>query len=377
MDTIKYVLAAAQEISKIIPGLEVIGEDYKHLQITDSRLAMFLEPLNTLGNRPNPPKIFHTQVESVNDDQWRPIPWIAPHRKFFNQHYATLEGPVVVSFVNYSSNASDIDDQRRQNMKYAKRRQDQLVEAGISAENQIVHIMGDRVAEPVVQKLAVLWLRSQGWLVSEETQYSPHRYLVGAPDVVAWRSPLLASLQEAGLVQSGATIDELAYLTKKYSSIQTHSQTSTRSSDKQGESLVAEVKGSNKSPGAYRDQLRKYLSSGFFDYGYGIIPGYRDWTPNRGLITFDDSGIKATPRLNELTEENQTGWVRKDTRDWFIRHMDKVACQALLCNLDYKQIQDLATDADSEPIEHPYDLVEVLWKHSPEPIITEIAECLD
>ena len=375
MKQIESIQAAVRDLAVDVPGLDVPSGQHAHIKVTDHRLAMVLEPLNRKIIRPNPPQIFKTEVEKPDSNKRHPVPWISSHQKYYDKYYEPLDGPIIVSIVDYSSTAMDKDDRRKQDDKYAKRRQDELNDAGIPPECQIVYIMGDRVAETLVQKLAILKLSSEGWLVSEETDYSPQRYMTGAPDVVAWRSPLLTTLQENGLLQAGITLQELAYLSKEHQPLRRESQ--SRVPAKESKSLVAEVKGSNKSPGAYGDQLRKYLRSDFFDYGYGVIPGYRHWDPDRGLLTFDERGFEKFPDPIDQTDSGRNTRARSEEREWFIDHMDRVACQALLCNFDHDTIMELGSQLSDGPVRQPYDVVEGLWSAPREILVSEIIERLD
>jgi len=375
MKQFEAIQAAIRDLAGDVPGLDVPSGQHAHIKVTDHRLAMALESLNRRVIRPNPPQIFKTEVGEPDSNKRHPVPWMSSHQKYYNQYYEPLDGPIIISIVDYSSNAKDMDDKRRQDDKYAKRRQDELNDAGIAPERQIVYIMGDRVAEVLVQKLAILKLSSEGWLVSEETDYSPQRYMTGAPDVVAWRSPLLTTLQENGLLRAGVTLQELAYLSKGDQPLRRESQRTIPAEE--SNSLVAEVKGSNKSPGAYGDQLRKYLRSGFFDYGYGVIPGYRHWEPDRGLLTFDEYGFETVPDPIGQTDNGRNTRAQSEEREWFIDHMDRVACQALLCNFDHDTIMELGSQLSDGPVRQPYDLVEVLWSAPRETLVSEIIERFD
>jgi len=126
------------------------------------------------------------------------------------------------------------------------------------------------VRESITHRLAALYLSSEGWLVSTDFLYLPPGNK-GAPDIVAWKSPFTEKLRKAGLIEEGATLHELGYLgLGNLRNQQTHENRIDNS-----ETLVAEVKGSDRSLGEAHKQLKKYLGWDFFDYGYGTVPGYR------------------------------------------------------------------------------------------------------
>jgi hypothetical protein len=367
MDLTDTVRGAARDLSREIDGIEPGTESNIHLRISDPVLAAWLRPLGKdINDFPKPPRIFRPKVEQHGENAFARVPWLSP-TGYVNEHVAEREQPIVLSFVPYSSNAQDSDQRRRQNRKYAQRRSDELVDAGIPPERQIVAVSDGRVSEEVTHRLATYFLTTRGWFVASENHFPTGQIIPGGtPDIVAWKSPLTETIRQAELVDGGATVEELAYLSSQ--DVFANATVPEELADAPRESLVAEVKGSKRSIGEYTNQLKKYMRSNYFDVGYGIVPGYRDREPPyRGMITLDQQGFQLLP-----DPDTGQGWVTEEEKAWFVQRMDRIACQAMLCNLDFETLTNVVAQAENESIETPHDIVQRAWTLSPQRVVEKV-----
>ncbi|WP_251342791.1 hypothetical protein [Haloplanus halophilus] len=370
MDNIETAVGMCRDLADCTPGLEVVNSGPVHLELTRPGIVAYLYPISdkSTTNISNSPALFNPVLELAEIDKKPVIPWLSPRQHQLSTYKATPDEPIVVSFVSG---------------EYTGKRVEELSERNISAEQRLIIPLYDKVGEPLFHRLTSYYLAREGWLVASEHQYPIHTGTVpsdspwtvrGTPDIVAWKSPFLQTLRNEGLIRNGATLQELAFL-----STQNHSDLHERPESQSvvdTKTLVAEVKGSDRSPGDL-DQVNKYIRSRFYDVAYGVIPHHSNKTSSaHGLITCDESGFQMIPDPIENDTGRQTSHAEEDEKEWFLDLMDGVAAQTLLCNLSYEELMSFVEGSRDWRPEQPYDLVENLWERPLSDVASEVATTL-
>jgi len=369
-NNVETVIGVCRDLANRTPGLEVVDSGPIHVELTRPDIVTYLYPISDKSTTkiPNSPNLSNPIVELADIDKKPVLPWLSPRENKLAAYKATPNEPVIVSFVSG---------------EYTGKRVEELSERDIPAEHRLIIPLKDKVGEPLIHRLTTYYLAREGWLVSSEQQYPIHGRnlpsdgpwsIRGTPDIVAWKSPILETLRNEGLIRNGATLQELAFLsTQDLSALQERSGNQTAVDTK---TLVAEVKGSDRSPGEL-DQVSKYLKSRFFDVAYGVQPCYPNRTdPARGFITCDESGFQRLPDPIENDTGRRTSHAGKDEKEWFIDLMDGIAAQTLLCNLNYEEIVTLAGQSKSWTPNQPSDLINRLWKIPPKEVASEVTTTL-
>lgn len=370
MENIETAIGMCRDLADTTPGLEVVDSGPIHLELTQPDIVAYLYPISDKSTTDisNSPDIFNPTLELAGIDKKPVIPWLSPRQHQLTTYKATPDEPIVVSFVSG---------------EYTKKRAEDLSDRNISETQRLIIPLKDKVGEALLHRLTSYYLAREGWLVASEHQYPINGRIVpsdspwsirGTPDIVAWKSPFLQKLRNEGLIRNGATLQELAFLsTQDFSDLHQRSETYSEVDTK---SLVAEVKGSDRSPGEL-DQVKKYVKSGFFDVAYGVIPHYPNRTnPARGFITSDESGFQMIPDPIENDTGRRTSHAHEDEKEWFLDLMDGIAAQTLLCNMNYEEIVSLAGESSGWRPKQAYELVDQLWKSPPNRVASEVARIL-
>ena len=369
---IEIIKTACEDIARELPGVETGNLPDVHLRIKDPALVPMLQPLSrdVVNNTPNPPMPSKPRIELFEESDSFPIPWMAPTKQYSDQHLISDGRDYILSFVNYSRMDDSPHQQERRAKRNANNRSATLQERGIDPEQQLILTTDDRVAESIFEALSALYLTTRGWFVSK--RYTPPG-IQGVPDLIAWKSPLTKALQQNGVVYKGTMFEELLYLQESSRALAGPVDPSLP--DSSSETLVAEVKGSERSLGEARGQLEKYLDSGYFDHSYAAVPGYRDRKQDAGgTITCDTRGFQILE--DDYNGDESKTRSRPNEKPSYIDYMDNAACQALLCNLDYSELLNLyQRAADSSPSQ-PNDLAQVFCGLEPEVVIETVLEKL-
>jgi hypothetical protein len=370
MNNIETAVGMCRDLADGTSGLEVVDSSPIHLELTRPGIVAYLYPISDKSTTDisNSPDLFNPILELAQIDKKPVIPWLSPRQQQLATYKATPDEPIVVSFVSG---------------EYTGKRAEELSERNISAEQRLIIPLYDKVGEPLLHRLTAYHLAREGWLVASEHQYPIHTGTVpsdslwsvhGTPDIVAWKSPFLQTLRNEGLIRNGATLQELAFLsTRDFSDLHERPEDQSVVDTK---TLVAEVKGSDRSPGDL-DQVNKYIRSRFYDVAYGVIPHYSNRTnPVHGFITCDESGFQMMPDPIESDTGRRTSHAEEDEKEWFLDLMDGIAAQTLLCNLSYEAIVSFVRGSRNWRPKQPYDLVENLWERPPDEVASEVATTL-
>jgi hypothetical protein len=369
-DNVKTVLGMCRDLSDGMAGIDVVDSGPGHLELTRPDIVAYLHPISDhdTTNISTAPGIFNPRIDLTNDNKNPVFPWLSNRQCQLATYESNPDNPVTVSFVSGA---------------YPGQRANELSEQGIPADQRLIIPLSDKVGEAIFHRLTSYYLARDGWLVASEHQYPINNDTVsadspgssrGVPDIVAWKSPFLQTLREKGLVQNGATLHELAFLSAQ------NTLKSLKKAEQQSvgdtKTLVAEVKGSDRSPGEL-DQVNKYIKDGYYDVAFGVMPQYPNRTdPPRGFITCDESGFKMISDPIEDETGRRTSHAREDERDWFVNLMDGIAAQTLLCNLDYNAIVSIAGQSEEWTPQQPYDLVQNLWETPHGEVASEVATSL-
>lgn len=369
-ENVETVISMCRELADSTPGLEVVDSGQIHLELTQPDIVAYLYPISDKNTTDisNSSDLFSPKLELAEIDKKPVIPWLSSRQHQLATYKATPDEPIVVSFVSG---------------EYTGKRVEELSDRNIPAKKRLIIPLNGKVGEPLLHRLTSYYLARGGWLVASEHQYPIHTGTIpsdspwsarGTPDIVAWKSPFLQTLRNEGLIQNGATLQELAFLsTQDFSDLHERSENQSLVDTK---TLVAEVKGSDRSPSEL-DQVKKYTRSRFYDVAYGVIPHYPDKTnPARGFITCDESGFQKIPDPIENNTGRRTSRSQEDEKEWFIDLMDGIAVQTLLCNLNYEEIVSLAGQSENWRPKQPYDLVEHLWKIPSDEVASKVATTL-
>lgn len=364
-DPVESILGACRDLSDGIPGLEIVDGAEYDLRISDPVLALWLQPLShrSVNDVPNPPNPFATQTTFLENEYSSPIPWMSPTSEYEDRYLAPYDEFVVV-FADYGevTNRSSASTHERRAKRQVEQRQEELSGLDIEPEQQIIIPFDGRVRESIAHRLAAYYLKTRGWFVTTDFLYLPAGW-PGVPDIVAWKSPLTEALRATGLVQDGAHLEELAYL--RPSDEEIGGQVPSIPVDTPTETLVAEVKGEDRSMGEAHTQLQDYLGWNTFDSGYSVVPGYRGYTQSgAGTLTFDDRGFEFNP--DEGTHSVS------DQKQQLVEYMDAAARQALLCGMSLSELTELAESSGTDSAETPHQLAEQLCGLDSETILGEV-----
>ena len=358
------IKGAFRDLSESISGLEVADRAEYDLRISNPMLALWLQPLSreSANDVPNPPNPFDSQTSQLGESSPVPTPWLAPTREYA-ERYLDPYDEFIVAFADYGdigTGAIASTHERRADRR-AGQKQEALSELDIEPGRQLIITLDGRVRESITHRLAAYCLKTRGWFVSTDFLYLPPGGQ-GVPDIVAWKSPLTAAIKEAGLVENGALLEELAYL--HHLDREVNDKAPAVSDDVTTKTLVAEVKGERRSVGEADRQLNKYLKWNAFDSGYCVVPGYRGYEKSgTGLLTFDAEGIDFIPDQNTQCVSER--------RQRFVEYLDAAARQALLCGLPFPDLVELATSG-ANGIETPHELVMQLRSLHSERIIDAV-----
>lgn len=364
-DSKELIRGACRDLSDALPGLEVVDRPEYDLRITDPLLAMKLQPLSrdSVNDVPRPPNPFSAKGSFIGERP-TPLPWLAPTREY-TERYVEPFDEFVVAFDDYGkvSTQAQSGTHRRRARRRVEERQEAFAELDIEPERQLVITIDGLVRESIAHRLMAYYLATQGWLVSTDFLYIPGGLGGGVPDIVAWKSPLLEALYEAGLVEDGAMLDMLAYphlLDRASDGV-----AASRSAELTTETLVAEVKGEDRGVGDATNQLKKYLRWNAFDYGYWAVPDYRGARDEKaGTLTFDADGFEFIPAAASHATEGPK--VR------FVEIMDTAAKHALICGLPLNDLLELAAAAGAAPMQTPHELVKRLRDLDNETVIDAV-----
>lgn len=366
VDSVDKILGAFRELSDSVSGVDVVDDGPVHLELSNPSLTLWLQSLShdRVNELPNKPRAFQSTVQTLESDVPVPIPGANPTKEYADALFS--DEKFVVSFLSYSIGSSDSSYRRRRRNELIDERADDLSNQGIPPEQQLLITLDNRVTESIAHRLFAYHLKSRGWFVSGDTQYIPPG-IEGIPDLIAWRSPFTEQLREQGIVDSGALLEELPY--HRYMKASPAKSDESETELKTPKTLVVEVKGSNRSPGEATGQVSKYARSGYFDSSYGAIPDYREYPSSQSILTFDEEGFE----LNEDEDEDAGGAavVDDEQKNWFVDHMDSVAQQALLCNLEAADLRSLLSTPTPET---PNKRIRELWNLEPEAVIESISD---
>jgi len=364
VDSVDKILGAFRELRHSVSGLDVVDDAPVHLEISNPSLTLWLQSLshNRINELPNKPRVFRSTAQTLESDVPVPIPWANPTNEYADALFSNET--FIVSFLSYSIRSGDSSYRRRRRNELIDKRADDLSSQGIPSEQQLLITLDNRVTESIAHHLFAYHLRSKGWFVSGDTQYIPPG-IRGIPDLIAWRSPFTEQLRERGIVESGALLEELPY--RRYMKTSQAESDESYKGIESPKTLVVEVKGSNRSPGEATSQVSKYARSGYFDYSYGGIPDYRQYQSPHPVLTFDEEGFE----LNESKDTERTAVFDDKQKDWFVKHMDSVAQQALLCNLDAADIRSLLSTPTPETMN---GRIRELWNLEPKEVIESVSD---
>jgi hypothetical protein len=372
VDAAQFVRQAMQSVATHYPGINVINEDDSRpgdLDITDKRLLPLFLPLDAGVQRPKPPNPYATQVDLETEPIPTPVPWIGDLQGHLDRHFPG-DSSVRITFLTKRSQATDSTARQRRNERYRQEELDRFEEQGIDPDRVLVVHLGNRIGHSIVQLLTELELTRRGWVVASEWSWTPHRTMEGAPDGVAYRSPVTATMDERGLLGGGVTLRELACgpPAPRVGSPQSEPRAHDRP-----QTIVFEVKSADRTPGEGFRQLNKYIRSGMFDEAVTSIPGYPEYTnPDKGLLTFADDGHSEV--LRDPVRHQQRGTrARPERKEFLVAFLDCVATQGLLANYTLDELQDIGAQFSEGAIATTHDLVRTLWSAPPEGLFT----CLD
>lgn len=347
------VRSACQELAAELSGLEMDGgEGEVDLWLSDPGLIIDFNQIawTTPNGLTRAPKLTEPEIAFYQDDEPSYFPCFSPYAEYIDQHRSSLITEKAVSFVD-STGTESTDD------SYLRDRRNTLKDAGIEREQQINVLLPGRIPEELTQKLAVYYLITNGWMVAEDSWFSPrlrfHSFErgpgYGIPDIVAWRSQFTAKLSQRGWLRDGGTLQELGHLSIR-ESFHDNAQVA---GEVEEQTLVGEVKKSDTSIGSAVKQLYErnksnpgYLKSDCFDEGYGIVALERGRDSNgAGTITFDRSGFQFSKDAismdyqgNEIESETRAV---PDNKQKLLAQLDEFAAQMLLCNVSWGDLRDL------------------------------------
>jgi len=364
VDSVDKILGAFRELSHSASGVDVVDDAPIHLELSNQSLALWLQSLShdRVNELPNKPQVFRSTVQTLESDVRVPIPWANPTKEYADAWFSNET--FVVSFLPCSINSRDSSYRRRRRNELIDERANNLSNQGVPPEQQLLITLDNRVTESIAYHLFAYHLKLRGWFVSGDTQYIPPG-IDGIPDLIAWRSSFTEQLREHKIVDSGALLEELPY--HRYMETYPAESDEAYKQIESPKTLVVEVKGSTRSPGEATSQVSKYARSRYFDYSYGAIPDYRGYQSSLPVLTFDEDGFK----LNEGGDTGRTAIVDDEQKDWFVNHMDSVAQQALLCNLDTAGLQSLLSTATPET---PNEWIRELWNLEPQEVIESVSD---
>jgi hypothetical protein len=355
----EHVRGACRELASRLSGMESDQDENEvDLWLSEPGVVSDFATIahQTTREVPPPPTAIEPKVTLYQESIPSYFPCFSPFAAYIDQRHDELKSETAVSFVESTGTTST-------DKSYLRERQKTLEDAGIDRSNQIIILLPDCIPEDVTQKLAVYYLLSEGWMVTEDIWYAPklrgsrswRLAGYGTPDIVAWQSDFTVELAEQGWIRNGGTIHELGLLTKRDSF--TDSASHRGSSEPQ--TIVGEVKSSDRSFGEAVKQLyqRKsnpgYLKSGCFDEGYGVLPRERGRDrKGAGTITFDESGfyMDADSMATDWQGNQIDGKTRSDAnaKPELIEQLDTFAARMLLCNVTLTEIKGLVNANDSE-----------------------------
>lgn len=361
MEYREHVRGACQALAAELSGVELdTSESEIDLWLSDPGLTIDFNQIahRTTEKFPSAPRVNEPRLTFYRDDTPSYFPCFSPYAEYLDYYNSQLITEKAVSFVD--STGTDSTDKT-----YLRDRQNQLKSEGIEPENQILILLPGRVPENLTQKLAVYYLVAQGWMVAEDSWYTPRLHTngsrrhpgYGVPDIVAWRSEFTSKLAERGWIRGGGAVHELSLLSIRES---LHGKKKT---DRDGEeqTIVGEVKKSDTSFGSAVKQLYErnnsnpgYLKSGCFDEGYGIVALKRERNRSgAGTITFDEDGFYVVEDTVEMdyqgeSVETETRAIPENKQD-VIEQLEGFAAQMLLCNVTMGKIRDLLHMDGSNP----------------------------
>ena len=209
------VQAACEELASEFSGVTAESDGEIDLRLTDPPLIIDFCRLahRSVRELPTPPDLYGVTVTLQDKDRKSYFPWLSAFRDYLKANPSLVQSDAVVSFVESTGN----DNTDR---KYLRERRDTLKNRGIAQNKQILVLLPDHIPEAVTQLLTVYNLAANGWMVTEDTWFSPTLSFsnyrrapgYGIPDIVAWQSEFTAELANRGWTRGGGTIHELALL---------------------------------------------------------------------------------------------------------------------------------------------------------------------
>ncbi|WP_143417157.1 hypothetical protein [Halobacterium hubeiense] len=353
MEYREHIRGACQELAAELSGMKLdSSESEVDLWLSDLGLTIDFNQIahRTTQELPPAPGANEPRLTLYQDETPSYFPCFSPYAAYLDHYNSQLITEKAVSFVN--STGTDSTDKT-----YLRDRRYELKSEGIEPENQILILLPGRIPENLTQKLAVYYLVARGWMVAEDSWYTPrlhtngvrHHPGYGVPDIVAWRSEFTSKLAERGWIRDGGAVHELSLLSVRES---LHGK-GTTNKDKEEQTIVGEVKKSDTSFGSAVKQLYErnnsnpgYLKSGCFDEGYGVVALERERNRNgAGTITFDEDGFYIAKDAIEMDYQGEpietaTRATPNNKQD-VIEQLDRFAAQMLLCNVTMGTIREL------------------------------------
>jgi hypothetical protein len=213
--------------------------------------------------------------------------------------------------------------------------------------------------ESFMEYLAGEYFKTRGFIVENQM---PLAHSIGSPDFGGYD---LSSIQQATnkYLPNGFHIIELAMI-RLNGQIQKYESKSNFSDNL----IVGEAKTSTRE---MNKQLRKYLDTGLFDWGFEIHPNKETATSNdRGMFTLGDNfKIKFIPAANQYEySKGTTQLSKKEYVAWLENYMKFY----LIANLTNDELNDFYKAKTKQKIDNQYSLVEFAQSISAPEIVTYI-----
>jgi hypothetical protein len=213
--------------------------------------------------------------------------------------------------------------------------------------------------ESFMEYLAGEYFKKQGFIVENQV---PLAHAIGSPDFGGYD---LSNIQTATqkYLPYGFHIIELAMLRLN------NKVTKYKISNNYPYNLiVGEAKTSTK---IMDSQLRKYLDTGLFDWGFEIHPNKAEATRNdRGMFTLDENyKIRFIPATNKYEYSKGTTQLSKNE---YILWLENYMKFYLIANFTNDELNDFYKSKTNESIDSQYNLVEFIKSISAKEIVSHI-----